>query len=480
VTRPFLRLALAAASVSAVTAAAMVPASSEAVAVYSIQTGRSIVLKTPGLERVAVGDSRIAGIVPLGTSEVVVNGKSPGHTTIFIWMGGARKTYEFTVTDQNLDAIAGILRGAIDEPGVEVVTFAQNIIIRGSVPDSAAMQKVNDIIKRFSGISFSGGNASGTGKIVNALVVREPMGNIAERIAAEVPDARNIRIDSDPDGDVIVSGSVTSRVEAESVLDHVKGLAGPFLAADGKVVDRLEVGTTSQIDVKVYVLEIDKTGQSTLGLRLQSATETTVGTAQFNISSTPSLVDVEFPAAKAGLQVGPFQRISLLAPTLDLLITQGHARILSSPDLLSLPGKEANFLVGGQIPIPVSNGLGSVSIEYKDYGVKLDVTPTLLGDGSVETKINPEISDLDFADGIQLNGFTVPALKTSRISTDVITKDGESIVMGGLLRRIEEKNLTKIPLLSDIPILGRLFTSTNYQNQNTDVVFVMTPNVVTK
>jgi pilus assembly protein CpaC len=108
------------------------------------------------------------------------------------------------------------------------------------------------------------------------------------------------------------------------------------------------------------------------------------------------------------------------------------------------------------------------------------VTPTLLGDGSVETKINPEISDLDFADGIQLNGFTVPALKTSRISTDVITKDGESIIMGGLLRRIEEKNLTKIPLLSDLPILGKLFTSTSYQTSNTDVVFVMTPTVVTK
>ena len=336
-TRPFLRLALAAASVSAVTAAAMVPASSEAVAVYSIQTGRSIVLKTPGLERVAVGDSRIAGIVPLGTSEVVVNGKAPGHTTIFIWTGGERKTYEFTVTDQNLDAIAGILRGAIDEPGVQVVTFAQNIIIQGSVPDSAAMQKVNDIIKRFSGISFSGGSSGGQGKIVNALVVREPMGNIAERIAAEVPDARNIRIDSDPDGDVIVSGAVTSRVEAESVLDHVKGLAGPFLAADGKVVDRLEVGTTSQIDVKVYVLEIDKTGQSTLGLRLQSATETTPGTAQFTISPTPSLVDIEFPAAKSGLAVGPFQRISLLAPDAR---PADHARPRADP-LLAGPAVAA-------------------------------------------------------------------------------------------------------------------------------------------
>ena len=116
-----------------------------------------------------------------------------------------------------------------------------------------------------------------------------------------------------------------------------------------------------------------------------------------------------------------------------------------------MPGKEATFLVGGQIPIPVSNGLGTVSIVYKDYGVNLDVTPSLLGDGSVETKINPEISDLDFGNGIQLNGFVVPALKTSKLSTDVITKDGESIVMGGLLRRIETKNLTKIPVLSDIP-----------------------------
>ena len=477
-TRPFLRFALAAASVSAIGAAAMVPASSEAVAVYSIQTGRSIVLKTPSLERVAVGDSKIAGIVPLGTSEVVVNGKAPGHTTIFIWMNGVRKTYEFTVTNQDLDAIAGILRGAIDEPDVEIVTFGTNIILRGNVPDAAAMAKVNDVVKRFTGVTFSGNG--GNGKIVNALVVRQPMGNIAQQIAAAVPNATNIRIDNDPDGDVIVSGDVTNRVEAENVLNHVKGLAGPFLAANGKVIDRLEVGTTSQIDVKVYVLEIDKTGQSTLGLRLQSATETTPGTPQFTIASTPSLVSIEAPAVRPGLQVGPFQRISLLAPTLDLLVTEGHARILSAPDLVSMPGKEATFLVGGEIPIPVSNGLGSVSITFKDYGVNLDVTPNLLGDGSVETKINPEISDLDFGNGIQLNGFVIPALKTSRLSTDVITKDGESIVMGGLLRRIEQKNLNKIPLLSDIPILGKLFTSTSYQTSNTDVVFVMTPTVVTK
>jgi pilus assembly protein CpaC len=469
---------MVAASAAAFAATSAAPATSESVAVYSIQTGRSIVLKTPDLERVAVGDSKIAGIVPLGTSEVVINGKSPGHTTIFIWMNGARKTYEFTVTDQNLDAIAGILRGAIDQPDVEIVTFGQNIILRGTVPDAAAMAKVSDVLKRFDGVTFTGGGMNG--KIVNALVVKEPMGNMAQTIAQNVPDATNIRIDSDPDGDVVVSGDVHNRIDAENVLQRVRGLAGPYLAANGKVIDRLEVGTTSQIDVKVYVLEIDKTGQSQLGLRLQTATEAQVGSPQFSISSQPSLVSVEFPAARSPFTLGAFQRISLLAPTLDLLVTSGHARILSSPDLVSMPGKEATFLVGGQIPIPVSNGLGTVSITYKDYGVNLDVTPNLLGDGSVETKINPEISDLDFADGVQLNGYTVPALKTSRLSTDVITKDGESIVMGGLLRRVESKNLQKIPLLSDIPILGKLFTSTSYQTQNTDVVFVMTPTVVTK
>ena len=122
-TRPFLRFATTALAAPVLAVAAIVPASSDTVAVYSIQTGRSIVLKTPNLERVAVGDSKIAGIVPLGTSEVVVNGKTAGHTTIFIWMNGARRTYEFTVTDQNLDVVAGILRGAIDLPEVEVATF---------------------------------------------------------------------------------------------------------------------------------------------------------------------------------------------------------------------------------------------------------------------------------------------------------------------------------------------------------------------
>ena len=158
----------------------------------------------------------------------------------------------------------------------------------------------------------------------------------------------------------------------------------------------------------------------------------------------------------------------------------GHARILSSPDLVTLPGREANFLVGGQIPIPVAAGPQQIAIMYKDFGVKLVVTPTILGEGNVETVIAPEVSDLDFQDGVNINGFTVPALKVSRLATDVVTKAGESIVMGGLLRRLEQRNVDKIPLLGDLPILGKLFRSTRYLTSQTDVVFVMTPQILTR
>jgi pilus assembly protein CpaC len=169
-----------------------------------------------------------------------------------------------------------------------------------------------------------------------------------------------------------------------------------------------------------------------------------------------------------------------LAPTVNLILQNGHAKLLSSPDLVTMPGRTAEFLVGGQIPIPVATGPQQIAIQYKDFGVKLVVTPTILGEGNVETVIAPEVSDLDFQDGVLLNGFVVPALKTSRLSTDVVTRAGESIVMGGLLRRQENRFVDKIPGLGDLPILGKLFRSTRYQNSQTDVVFVMTPEILTR
>lgn len=453
------------------------PVRADSVSILSLQSGQSRVLSVAGLTRVAVGDGRIAGVLPIGTTQIVVNAKAPGHTTVLIWAGGQRSIYEVTVTDQTVDDIAQVLRTAINEPDVSVISVNRNVILRGTVPDTERFNRLNDLLSRFSGAKKNGDE----GKLVNAVTVAQPLGQLQRRLS-EIPGASNLRVDPDTKGDLIVSGTVQNRSEAEQVLGRAKGLAGGYLASDGKIIDRLEVETTSQVDVKVYVLEVDKTAQSQLGLRLQGGQITPNGIVYGN----PSFIANEGSGSSnvdsgRALTVDPrFYRTTILAPTLDLLMTQGHARILSSPNLVTLPGQEATFLVGGEIPIPYSTGLGQVSIIYKDYGVKLNITPTLLGNGGVETKVAPEVSDLDFQDGVNISGFTIPALKTSKLATDVITQDGESIVMGGLLRRVESRNIQKIPLLGDIPILGQLFRSTLYQKSDSDVVFVMTPTIITR
>ena len=463
-------------------AALSAPATSGEPSILSLETGHSIVLKTPHVTRVAVGDGRIAGLVPVGRDAVIINGKTAGHTTVFVWEGDRQQIYQVTVAEQSFEELARILRTTIAEPDVRVESVGKNIFVRGTVPDVAAYNHVNDVLKSFDGFKLSGGTSSGD-KIpyFNAVTVSKPLGNLQDQIA-RIATGDGVRADMDSTGNVVVSGSVRDARQEQEVIDRVKTLAGPYLRTDGKVVDRLGVQTTSQVDVKVYVLEVDNTATSDLGLRLQTAFPSSVGASggTYTLSSTPSLTALEKPGLQRPFGLGAFSRISLLAPTLDLLLQEGHAKLLSSPNLVTEPGQEASFLVGGEVPIPVSNGLGTISVDYKEFGVKLNVTPTILGNGGVETKIAPEISDLDFADGISLNGFIVPAFKTSKLSTDVITQSGESIIMGGLIRRQEQRTIQKFPILGDIPILGQLFRSTNYQKTNTDVVFVMTPTIITK
>jgi Flp pilus assembly secretin CpaC len=456
-------------SLGAVTSAPCAPA----VSLLSLQTGHSTVLSVPGLSRVEVGDARITGVVPIGTSQIVLTGKAPGHTTVVVWTLAGRTSYEVTVTEEQLDDLAQVLRATIDEPNVEVLSFNHSIVVRGVVADGGHYQAINDIVNRFGPYAQRQKDV-----IVNAVTVQHPISDL-QRSIANLPGASSIRVDPDGKGNVIVSGRVHDAVTAQDILEKTRGLAGPYLSGDGKLIDRIATDTTSQVDVKVYVLEVDRTALSDLGLQLQSAAFHPDGSYTLG---NPSFPVVEQPqnSGKA-LNVGPFFRTITLAPTLNVLMQTGHTRMLSAPDLVTLPGDQATFLVGGEIPIPYNGGPnGQVVIQYKEYGVRLNVVPTLLGNGSIETKITPEVSNLDFSNAITSNGFVIPALRESKISTDVITQPGEAIIMGGLVQRIEQKYIDKIPLLSNIPVLGKLFQSTNYQHQDSDVVFVMTPEVITR
>jgi pilus assembly protein CpaC len=441
----------------------------------TLQTGQNSVLTYPHLRRVAIGDRGVASIVPIGTSQLLIDAKTPGTTTVLIWTGSASQqtqhAIELTVTSTGVDAVAQMLRSTIDSHDVLVQDFGHTIVVRGTVSDGAHFQAVSDILSRFAEVAKAEKYT-----IVNAVLIAHPLGDLQAQVAG-LPGASGIRVDPDNKGNVIVSGRVRDEATRQQVLDRVRTLSGRYLSATGQLIDRLGTELETQIDVRVSVLEIDKTGLSQLGVKL-NAGNLSNGQIILGAPSFPIIEQNKTPLNP--FRLGPFFRTTVVAPQIDLLVQEGHARVLSAPNLVTMPGNQATFLVGGEIPVPMSTGLGQVSISYKDFGVKLDITPILLGNGSVQTKIAPEVSDLDFQDGVSINGFVIPALKESKLSTELVTQAGESIIMGGLLRHQEQRNVDEIPLLGQLPIIGRLFRDVRYQRSETDVVFVMTPYVITR
>src|ERR1700736_169722 len=463
-------VSLAAAVCAALVASSGTAARAQAPAQIELESGHSVVIATPHLTRLAVGDSRIAGVTGVTGSQLVVSGRAPGRTSVIVWRGGEVRTYEVVVTEQSLGPIAAMLRASLAEPGVSVATVGRSIVVHGAVDDSTRYAVLGDVVQRFQKLETAQKYS-----IVNAVTVAHPFGTLDANVARML-GPNDVRFEADGKGNVVVSGHVKDRIGAQWVLEQARGLAGAYLGGDGKVIDRLTVATVSQVNVKVRIYEVDKTALDQIGLRLQSAS-TDPATGVTVLGPPPFTLLEQAKGLGKALTVGGFSRITQLAPTLDLLVSRGDAKLLSEPDLLTMPGNEASFLVGGEIPVPVSSTLGAVTVLYKEYGVRLKVTPAILGNGSIETKVNPEVSDLDFADGVSLNGFVIPALKTSRLTTDVVTASGESIVLGGLLRRVEQRTIQKIPLLSSLPILGALFRSTRYLHSETDVIFVMTPRI---
>ena len=162
----------------------------------------------------------------------------------------------------------------------------------------------------------------------------------------------------------------------------------------------------------------------------------------------------------------------------NALQQNGYAYTLAEPSLVSLSGQTASFLAGGEFPYPVSNQDGQVQIEFKEFGVRLRLTPTILSENSIMLKVAPEVSDLDFSSGVQTSGVSVPALRVRRTDTTIQLAPGESFIISGLVTRNTYNNADKIPGLGDIPILGALFRSTRFEQDDKELVMVVTPHLV--
>lgn len=240
-----------------------------------------------------------------------------------------------------------------------------------------------------------------------------------------------------------------------------------------------------QIELNVKIVEFNRTKAMQSGFDFLGRDDKTIGglfpgdiatpadpLAFFADASVPGL-DLAFRYKSGGDEI---------ATMIRLLQENGLLRVLAEPRVVAASGQPANFLSGGEIPIPVAagsqGGVATVTIEWKEFGVGIGFVPTIVDSGVVNLKVSPEVSGLDYGNAIVLGGFRVPALRTRRAQTTVELKDGEVLVIGGLMMEEEEDNIRKIPILGDIPLLGFFFTDKDRTSSQSELIFVVSANIV--
>jgi pilus assembly protein CpaC len=282
-----------------------------------------------------------------------------------------------------------------------------------------------------------------------------------------------------------LNGSVRSKEDG----DRAVALAGGFAKT---VVNNLGVNVglpEKQILLRVKFAELDRTKEQQFGINLLGApggTLTGGTTGQFTSGSASGSAQVGGGTSAAAYTISNALSLFAFDPHLNIgafiqaLETQSILQTLAEPNLVTTSGKEASFLVGGEFPVPVvqgGSGAGSVTVQYKEFGIRLKFTPVLTVNKTIKMHLNQEVSTLDPADGVTLNGFSIPALSTRRAETDVELGEGQSFVVAGLVNNTETDTFNKIPVLGSLPIIGYLFRSKDETKKRTDLVVLVTPEV---
>ena len=281
---------------------------------------------------------------------------------------------------------------------------------------------------------------------------------------------------------LVLQGSVASPSTAASLQE----LAQKQLGTGESLINQLRVTGSVQVNLRVRVAEVSRSVTRDLGFNWNTVFKAgsfliglqtglgTVGTGSLAPLGTAGLLNNVFGTANGTIGVGVASNQVNGTQVLDAMASEGLVTMLAEPNLTTTSGEPATFLAGGEYPIPVSQALGVTTVAYKTFGVSVGFTPTVLSDGMISMKVNPEVSALSTTGSFTQNGFTVPALTTRRAQTTVQLASGQSFVIGGLIQNDAQNNLTKVPWLGDIPVLGALFRSTAFQRNETELVIVVT------
>ena len=370
----------------------------------------TILENAAGVKRISIANPDVAEAVAVSKTEVLINGKAPGETSLILWDLNGQKTIfdvHVTLSDTRPDAIRGELQRELAGQDISLDLSNGTVFLRGTVNDITSADRAAAI-------------AATLGKVVNLLNVKIP--------------------------------------EAEP-----------------------------QILLKVRFANVDRTAAQQLGLNIIStgATNTigAISTRQFGQQPTFDFTQNPFTTAFNDLlNIFLFRPDLNLAATIEALEQKQVVQILAEPNLLTVSGRPASFLAGGEFPYPTlqggAAGVGQITIQFREFGVRIHFQPTVTPRGAIRLAVTPEVSALDYANGLTVSGYTIPGLTTRRVQTEVELENGQSFVIAGLLDNRTTENLSKIPGIGDIPLLGKLFQSRQLQKTNSELLVLVTPELV--
>ena len=383
-----------------------------------VTAGRSTVLTTDfNVSRIALTNPAVADATVVAPREILIDGKTAGTISLIVWGGESRRTQYDLVVEQPVAALQQQLQALFPGERIEVSTNEDATVLSGNVSSTTVMLRAAEIAK-----------AAGTKRsVINMLQV--PGGSESQQVLLQVRFAEvNRRALRELGVSLFTSGT---------------GLWNTW----GRT-------TTGQFPAPAFN----------------------------DMKSTK--VDGELTEQSGSLTFSDFLNVFFLNAKYDFgaviraLENSGHFQSLAEPNLIAYNGQEASFLAGGEFPVPVVQGAtGTVTVQFKEFGVRLTFTPTIAGD-MIRLKVTPEVSTLDFANGVTLSGFRIPALTTRRAQTDVELRDGQSFAIAGLLDNMSQDDSAAIPFLSKIPVIGYLFKSGAVRTAQTELMVLITPRLV--
>ncbi len=378
----------------------------------AMTVGKSVILDHPDeIARISIANPEVADAVAVSTKEVLINAKAPGITTLVIWSRNGERNFFTLNVGANLQQIEQQIRSTFPGEDIQVLVSNNAVSLTGHVSSPAVAEKAAAMV---------------------ATLGRTVVNNLSYAPPAEK--------------------QILLRVRFAEVQKSVQEQLGANILSTGAL------NTPGSISTQQFgpAHPADVTG--------------TIGGTVTGTSTTFTLNDV--------LNIFAFRPDLNLAALIKALQSKNLIQILAEPNLIATSGKEAAFLVGGEFPFPVIQGganAGAVTIQFREFGINLTFLPLLTSNQTIKLHVRPEVSSLDFANALTISGFTIPALSTRRVETDVELSAGQSFVIAGLINQQVNETFNRLPGLSNIPLLGNIFKSRNLQKNNSDLLVLVTP-----